>query len=186
MSARALSVQLCGFGGQGVVLASVILGTTVVTKAGLEACQTQSYGSEARGGECQAQVIISHAPIDSPHAEQSDLLVAMSQQAFEKYMPRLRSGGSLVFDPELVSAPATNGITAYGVPATQIAGELGTTLAANMVMLGFLQRATQLFSEADVLGVISENVPARFRDVNLAAARRGIELAHQMNACIKV
>jgi 2-oxoglutarate ferredoxin oxidoreductase subunit gamma len=186
MSLDALNVQFCGFGGQGVVLASVIFGTTAVTKAGLEACQTQSYGSEARGGECQAQVIVSRHPINSPLIEVTDLLVAMSRQALEKYLPRLRPGGTLIFDPDLVSAPPSGDFTALEVPATRLAGALGNSLAANMLMLGFLQNATGLFSEEDFLAVITENVPARFVDVNLAAARRGMDLARQKRVRIEV
>lgn len=62
-------ISLCGFGGQGIILAAVILGTTAVTKGNLYAVQTQSYGSEARGGQCQAELIIDHKPINSPVAE---------------------------------------------------------------------------------------------------------------------
>lgn len=60
-------ISLCGFGGQGIILSAVILGTTAVTKADLYAVQTQSYGSEARGGQCQAELIIQDKPINSPH-----------------------------------------------------------------------------------------------------------------------
>jgi 2-oxoglutarate ferredoxin oxidoreductase subunit gamma len=179
MSAGTLNIQFCGFGGQGVVLAAVIFGTTAVTRSGLEACQTQSYGSEARGGECQAQVIVSRASINSPLCEHTDLLVGMSRQALEKYLPRLRTGGTVVYDPGLASLPPSESFRAIAVPATGIADQLGTTLAANMVMLGFLQTATGLFTEGDLLEVISENVPPRFRDVNVAAARRGMELARE-------
>lgn len=186
MSAETFNVQFCGFGGQGIVLASVILGMTAVTKAGLEACQTQSYGSEARGGECQAQVIISRTPINSPLSQHLDLLVAMSRQASEKYLPRLRAGGTFIYDPELVPSPSTDTFNIFAVPATKLAYELGTSLAANMLMLGFLQVTTRLFTPEDLLDVVSANVPSRFREVNIAAAHRGMALASEMNAHIRV
>jgi 2-oxoglutarate ferredoxin oxidoreductase subunit gamma len=172
-----LNVQFCGFGGQGIVLSGVILGTAAVTKANLNAIQTQSYGSEARGGECQAEVIVSRETIDSPLADEMNIVVAMSQSALAKYLHRLKSGGTLIIDPEFVSPPERTDVTTNEVPATQIADETGLKLAANMVMLGFLQQATGLFTEEHLLTTIRENVPERFIDANLEAARRGMALA---------
>lgn len=78
-----VSIQFCGFGGQGLVLSATVFGTAAV-HAGLNAVQTQSYGSEARGGECQAELILSEEPINSPSTATVDLLVAMSQPALER------------------------------------------------------------------------------------------------------
>ena len=118
MSAGQTNLQLCGFGGQGIVLAAVIFGTTAVTKAGMNTVQTQSYGSEARGGECQAEVIVSNQTIESPTADMMDILLAMSQAALDKYLPRLRPGGTLIFDPEFVVKPDRSDITKIEVSAT--------------------------------------------------------------------
>lgn len=187
MRERGVTLQFCGFGGQGIILSSVILGAAAVTKAGLNACQTQSYGSEARGGECQAEVIVSARPIDSPVADQADILIAMSQSAFNRYIGRLRSGGALIYDPELVdSGSERKDIQVIAVPATQIAAEIGTKLAANMVMLGFLQQVTGMFKQEDLFAAIRENVKGRFVEVNLKAAGRGIELANQQGVRVEV
>jgi len=187
MQKRSVTLQFCGFGGQGIILSSVILGAAAVTKAGLFAVQTQSYGSEARGGECQAEVIVGKEAIDSPVADQSDLLIAMSQSAFERYIGRLRSGGTLIYDPELVdNGSGRTDIQVIVVPATQIAAEIGTKLAANMVILGFLQQATGMFTENDLLGAIRENVRERFLKVNLEAAKRGMELAKIQGVRVEV
>ena len=181
-----ISMQFCGFGGQGIILSAVIFGTTAVTKAGMNAVQTQSYGSEARGGECQAEVIVSKETIGSPLLDQMDILVSMSQSALDRYLLHLRSGGTLIFDPEFVERPDRTAITAIEVPATQMAGEIGVKLAANMVMLGFLQQATGLFTEKNLLETIRENVPKRFIDVNLEAARRGMQLAKDGKVAVEV
>lgn len=179
-------VQFCGFGGQGIVLSSVILGTAAVLHAGLNAVQTQSYGSEARGGECQAELILAQGPIHSPLADQVDILVAMSQLALERYLDRLRDGGALILDPELTERPARSGIQILQVPATEIASELGARIAANMVMLGFLQQATGVISEQDLLDTIRENVPQKYLEVNLLAARRGMALAEEQNLVVEI
>lgn len=181
-----INMQFCGFGGQGIILSAVVFGTTAVTKAGMNAVQTQSYGSEARGGECQAELIVSKETVGSPLADQMDILISMSQSALDRYLQRLRSGGTLIFDPELVERPDRTDITAIEVPATQMAGEIGVKLAANMVMLGFLQQATRLFTEKNLLETIREDVPERFIDVNLEAARRGIELAKNAGTVLEV
>ena len=92
MKQERATIQFCGFGGQGIVLSSVILGTAVVTRADLNAVQTQSYGSEARGGECQAERILAQGPIFSPLADDVQVLVAMSQSALDRYLERLQPG----------------------------------------------------------------------------------------------
>jgi 2-oxoglutarate ferredoxin oxidoreductase subunit gamma len=186
MAAGQVNIQFCGFGGQGIVLSAVIFGTAAVTRAGLNAVQTQSYGSEARGGECQAEVIVSPRVIESPTAESVDILVAMSQSALDKYLPRLRKGGTLIYDPEFVNDPPGGEIKALAVPATRTAGDMGLKLAANMVMLGFLQRATGLFSENHLLDIVRENVPARFVDLNAAAVKRGAGMAAENGSRVEV
>jgi 2-oxoglutarate ferredoxin oxidoreductase subunit gamma len=92
----------------------------------------------------------------------------------------------LIFDPEFVERPDRSDIIAIEVPAAQMAGEIGVKLAANMVMLGFLQQATGLFTEEDLLETIRENVPEGFIDVNLEAARRGIGLAKDNRVAVEV
>jgi 2-oxoglutarate ferredoxin oxidoreductase subunit gamma len=186
MADNRINIQFCGFGGQGIILLAVLFGTTAVTKAGMNAVQTQSYGSEARGGECQAEVIVSNETIGSPLADQMDILVSMSQSALDKYLPRLRPGGTLIYDPELVERPDRIDIMAVEVPATQTAGEIGVKLAANMAMLGFLRQATGLFTEDDMFEVIRENVPQRFKDANIEAAKRGGSLARERRVALEV
>jgi len=181
-----INIQFCGFGGQGIILSAVVFGATAVTKGGMNAVQTQSYGSEARGGECQAEVIVSKETINSPLADQMDILVSMSQSALDKYLLRLGSGGTLIFDPEFVERPDRSDITSIEVPATHVAAEIGIKLAANMVMLGFLQKATGLFTENNLLETIRENVPGRYIDANLEAARRGIGLAKDVRVAVEV
>ncbi len=172
-----VALQFCGFGGQGIVLLSVVLGTAAVTRAGLYAVQTQSYGSEARGGECQAELILSKDPIRAPLIDRVDILVAMSQLALNRYLGRLRAGGTLIIDPELVQVPDRADVRILLVPATEIASRIGGRIAANMVMLGFLQGVMGVVSEEDLLDTIRDHVPHKYLELNLEAARQGIALA---------
>jgi 2-oxoglutarate ferredoxin oxidoreductase subunit gamma len=152
----------------------------------LNAVQTQSYGSEARGGECQAELILAQEPIHSPLADEMDILVAMSQSALDRYLDRLRTGGTLIIDPELVRPPGRADVQIAPVPATEIASELGGRIAANMVMLGFLQQATGLVSKEGLFETIQTNVPQRFVELNLQAAERGIALAQEQNLTVEI
>jgi 2-oxoglutarate ferredoxin oxidoreductase subunit gamma len=181
-----VTLQFCGFGGQGIVLSSVVFGTAAVIRAGLNAVQTQSYGSEARGGECQAELILSDGPIHSPLADKVDILVAMSQLALDRYLDRLSAGGTLIIDPELVEKPDRSDIQVTQVPATEIASQIGPRIIANMVMLGFLQQATGLMSADDLYDTIRGNVPRKYLEVNLEAARRGMALAREQNLSVEI
>ena len=96
------SIRFCGVGGQGIILSSVLLGEAAVTKEGLYASQSQSYGSEARGGQCQSEVVLSKEPIGTPTNEQNDILVVMFQAAYDSHKHELKEGGTLFVDSELV------------------------------------------------------------------------------------
>lgn len=181
-----VNLQFCGFGGQGIVLSAIIFGTAAVTQAGLNAVQTQSYGSEARGGQCQAELILSEGPLNSPLADEVDILVAMSQSALDQYLDRLRFGGTLILDSELVERPKCSDIKIIEVPATQIASEIGPKIIANMVILGFLQQATGLISQEDLLEAIRSSVRPKFLEVDLEAAKQGIVLAKNQKVKVEL
>lgn len=178
---KQVSIRFCGFGGQGIVLSAVVWGTAAVTRKGLYAVQTQSYGSEARGGQCQAELIISASPINSPVVEKKDILVAMSQQALDRYLPSLKPDGLLIVDPKLVTNTHDWSGLVLRVPATETATNLGNRIAANMVVLGFLQELTQMISRDDLIAVVTETVSQKYLDINLRAIDAGIELAKHVS-----
>jgi len=181
-----INLQFCGFGGQGLVLSATVFGTAAV-RAGLNGVQTQSYGSEARGGECQAELILSTGEINSPTAAKVDILVAMSQPALDRYLGRLKPNGTLIIDPRFVTSPTCDDVQVLEVPVTQIAAdEIGQQITANMLMLGFLRQATGMFPEETLLEAILESVPQRFLEANLKAAKRGKALAIERNVSLEV
>ncbi|NLY49920.1 MAG: ketoisovalerate oxidoreductase [Firmicutes bacterium] len=174
---RPVNIRFCGFGGQGIVLSAIIMGTAAVTRRNLYAVQTQSYGSEARGGQCQAELIISSQPINSPISERKDIIVALSQMALDRYLPSLREGGTLIYDTKLETNLHATSAATIPVPATETAISLGNQIAANMVVLGFLQESTQLITREDLVQVVRETVPAKFLELNLKAVEAGRQLA---------
>ncbi|MEA4877652.1 MULTISPECIES: 2-oxoacid:acceptor oxidoreductase family protein [Bacteria] len=176
---KPLSIRLCGYGGQGIILSAIILGEAAVTKRGLYAVQTQSYGSEARGGQCQSELIISDSPIRTPIQEKNDVLVALFQTAFQTYITGLKTDGLLIVDSELVPdlSKVSSQITVYKIPATEIAIGLGNKMAANMVVLGYLQTKTNLFTKEQLLEVVQDNIKPRFWDLNKKAVEAGVQFA---------
>ena len=170
------SVKIAGFGGQGVVLASVILGRAAILD-GKYATQTASFGSESRGGECRAEVIISNNPIAYPLVDKVQTLVVMSQPALAKYLGDLLPGGTLLVDPDMVEKPAERkDINLINVPAAKTADGLGRRIFENIVMLGAFQGKTGVISEQSLLKAIEEYVPHGTVEANLNAARKGISL----------
>ena len=178
---KPLSVRISGFGGQGIILAAVILGTAVVKKGNLYVVQTQSYGSEARGGECQSELIISDAPINSPTTEYKDIFVSLFQSALDKYISTLKKKGILIVDPKLVTKITAVDVNVYKVPATEIAIKNGNRIAANMVILGFLQKLIKVVSEDDLRKIITSMVPKKFIDINLKAFNAGVQFAKDLD-----
>jgi 2-oxoglutarate ferredoxin oxidoreductase subunit gamma len=166
-------IRICGFGGQGVITAAVILGKAAAVHDGLTACQVQSYGPEARGGAARAEVIIADGPIGYPGVGAADILVAMSQEAFKRYGREVAPGGLIIVDPDMVFG---DGLPAGAcrVPATRIAEGLGNGVVTNIVMLGALAALSGAVSEGAMLAATLESVPARFKELNRAALEAGL------------
>jgi 2-oxoglutarate ferredoxin oxidoreductase subunit gamma len=174
-----MNVRFCGFGGQGIVMAGYITGSAAV-KDGKLAIQTQSYGSESRGGACKSDVEISEEEIYELESENVDLLVAMSQQAYEKYIKTLRKGGILAFDEDLVT-PKKTGHKQYKIKATDLAHKkFGREIVANMIMLGYITSITEIVSKDAMLNTILDNVPKGTEKMNEEAFELGVALGEKV------
>ncbi len=174
-----MNVRFCGFGGQGIVMAGYIAGSAAV-KDGKMAIQTQSYGSESRGGACKSDVAISEEEIYELESEKVDLLVAMSQQAYEKYIKTLRKGGILAFDEDLVT-PKKTGHKQYKIKATDLAHKkFGREIVANMIMLGYITSITGFVSKDAMLVTILDNVPRGTEKMNEEAFHLGVQLGEKV------
>jgi len=169
-------IRIAGFGGQGVILSAIILGKAASIYQQGFATMTQSFGPEARGGACSAQLVISDTPVLYPYVTHPDILVVMSQEAYGKFAPELRHGGTLIVEQDLVRVtdlPAD--VKVLGIPATRIAEELGKRMVLNSVMVGFVAATTGLLPADAVRNAVADSVPASFRDLNLQAFDRGFD-----------
>jgi 2-oxoglutarate ferredoxin oxidoreductase subunit gamma len=165
-------IRVAGFGGQGVVLAGQLLGEAAI-REGKRAVQTQSYGPESRGGAARSEIVVSDQEIDYPKVIQADILVALSQPAFDKYRPTVKEGGRIIVDSDLVE---TGEDEIHSVPFAKTADSVGKRVVANSVMLGYLLAVSGVIALESMEASIREKVPAHTIELNLEAFRRGIRL----------
>ena len=174
-------IRIGGFGGQGVILAAIVIGKAAAIFEDGHACMTQSFGPEARGGSSSAQVILSTEPILYPYVTQPDVLIVMSQEAYSKFSPQLKPGGILITEQELVSVdsmiPAER---VYAVPATRLAEQLGRKVVLNIVMVGFFGAVTNLLDAAALRQAVADSVPPAMQKLNLDAFDKGYEYGKQL------
>ena len=168
-------VRFSGFGGQGVILAAVILGRAAALYDGKHAVQTQVYGPEARGGASMSAVIIDDEPILYPEVSVPDIYVIMSQEGFERYGAKAPGDAVMVIDTDMVEGRPE--CTFHEIPATSEArNTLGKVIVANIVMLGAVVAATGIVSDASIEKAVLDSVPKGTEKLNLAALKRGMEL----------
>jgi len=170
-------IRLSGSGGQGLILAGIILGRAAVLDK-RRVTQTQSYGPESRGGSSRADVIISDQEIYFPEATSFNCLLALTQEACDKYLFDLRENGILIIDTTFVKNLALAAEQTYELPFTEIAIEkLGSPISTNILSLAFLVKVTGIVKESSLKQSISESVKPAFVDLNLKAMKLGFELA---------
>jgi len=172
-------IRVAGFGGQGIMRSGYIIGKAASIYDKKEASLIQSYGPEARGGACSSQVVVHEGAINYPFVDHPDILIVMSQEAYNKFAPTLRQGGMLLSDADLVKAEEGKISNLYSIPATRLAEELHMRIVANMVMLGFFTGITQVVSVEAMKRTIPESVPSRFVELNLQAFDRGYGYAQK-------
>ena len=168
-------IRVAGLGGQGVLLCAMIVGRAASLYGGKNATLIQAFGPEARGSACSAQVMLDDDPIGYPYVKQSDILVAMSQDAYAKFEKELKPGGILIYEDELVKPSAAPVAIAAGIPASRFAEELGRRLVQNIVMVGFFTAVTGLMPKEAAAQAVKDSVPPATIDLNMRAFERGYQ-----------
>ncbi|MBX5327841.1 MAG: 2-oxoacid:ferredoxin oxidoreductase subunit gamma [Candidatus Bathyarchaeota archaeon] len=169
-------IRFAGFGGQGIIKSGIITAAAAAIHSGKNAVQTQSYGPESRGGACKSEVVISEEDIDFPKVTEPDVLVVMSQHAYNEYAEDVKSGGVIIMDPDMIPHEKDlKNVKVYRVPATKIAEELGRKIVANIVMLGAFVAITGLLDKNALKESIKANIPKGTEELNLAAFEKGYE-----------
>ena len=169
-------IRFAGFGGQGIISAGKITGKAATIFDGKHAVMMQSYGPEARGGACNADLVVADAVIGSPQLGLPVQAVIMSQEAYEKYSQQLDPSGTLIVDEDLVDMsevpPPVDRV--YTIPATRLADGLGRKIVANVVMLGAMTAITGIVSEDAMREAILSSVPPHTKQLNEQAFDAGV------------
>jgi 2-oxoglutarate ferredoxin oxidoreductase subunit gamma len=173
---RVTEIRVAGFGGQGVILSAIVLGKAASIYENGFATMTQNFGPEARGGACSAQLVVSDSPVLYPYTTQPDIMVIMSQEAYNRFAHEIKPGGMLIIEEDLVRVSNTNrDKRIYAIPATRFAEQLGKRMVLNSVMVGFFTAVTKLLSADAVRKAVADSVPPSFRELNLKAFDKGYE-----------
>ncbi len=176
-------IRFSGFGGQGIIRCGLITGKALSLYDNKHATMTQSFGPEARGSACSSQLVVSDDRVLYPYISIPEILISMSQEAYEIYEPELSEDGILIIDKDLVKMnPARGKIKTYSVPSTRFAEELGNRITANLVMLGFFSSVTSVVSADAMKKALPGLVPGRFLDLNIKAFDKGYDYGKEILA----
>ncbi len=175
-------IRLAGEGGQGLILSGLLLAAAVAVFDDRNAVQTQSYTPLVRGAPSRSEIVISDGEIDFPEVLQADLLVALSQNAYDSFASQVKPGGLVLVDSGLVK-PADPGSGVVGLPFTQLARErVGKSLAASTVALGALAVLTGIVKHSSLVEAVRMRAPQGTEEINLKALQVGAEAAGELTA----
>lgn len=168
-------VRFAGFGGQGIISMAIVLAHAAGQFEGLQVAQTQSYGPEARGGACKAEVVLDTEEIDYIKAIEPDVFVAMSQPALDKFLKSMNKDGLLIVDGTMVPNIPEEVKTLLSVNGTEIAENiLGGKLFANIFMLGVAVAKSAMVSPDSVRKALETIMPPKHLARNIAAFDAGL------------
>lgn len=167
-------IRISGFGGQGVVMMGYVLGKAGSIYEPNNATLSQSYGPESRGGASACDVLISPNEIDYPKVSQPDILVVLSQDAYNTYGRKRPENCIFIVEEDLVELSAEDkGKKIFTIPATRLAEELGKKIVMNMVMLGFMAAVSNCVGAEALKQAIATTVPKGTEKLNLKAFETG-------------
>ena len=177
-------IRLSGSGGQGLILAGLILAEAAAIYEGKNAVQTQSYGPEARGGASKSEVIISNSEILYPKTTRLDYLLALNQESCDKYAHDLKDDGLLLVDTDAVEhVPPVKSIS---LPLVRTAREkIGRVMTTNIISLGALVGISHVVSPKALEKAVLKRVPRGTEQINLKALELGFQLAEEVKANIE-
>ena len=173
-------IRLSGAGGQGMILAGIILAEAGVMVDNLNVSQSQSYGPESRGGASRAEVVFDEEQIDFPKVIKPDLLVCLTQESFEQYGEDLKSYGVIIADSRIDTSKLKDELkdNLYQIDILDMAAKkIGKEIAANMIVLGIIAKIIQRkISVEYIKKAIIEKVPPKSVDDNMEAFELGFQL----------
>ena len=176
MDSNRVEMRFAGSGGQGVILASVILAEAAVI-SGLYTVQSQAYGPEARGGVSKAETILSRERIWYSKVTQPDFLLALTQASLDAYTKTLAEGAVVMMDDSLTLPKGVDGSRVISIPILRAAKEeVGKAFTANIVAVGAINAALRLFDDDTLLEAVKRHIPPGTEEINKTALKVGTAL----------
>jgi len=176
------NLMVAGFGGQGVMMMGKLLGYATCASTDKEVSFFPSYGAEQRGGTANCYVVISDDPVGEPLGDEMDDLVVMNGPSLNKFLYKLKPGGTLYINSSIVTDPVTrDDVKVISAPVTELALEMGNAKVLNIIMLGVYIGYTQAIPAE----VVIENIKHQFEKkpkvipMNLEAFNKGLAIGQQ-------
>ena len=169
-------IRIAGFGGQGIILAGYIMGKAAAIYDDKFSTLIQSFGPEARGSSCSAQLIISESQILYPYLIKPSVSIILSREAFDRFSGELEKNGIMLIEKDLVTphdVPDT--ISVYAIPSTRLAEEMGRKIVMNIITVGFFSAATSITSYEATRKAVESSVPPGTEEMNLRAFETGYQ-----------
>jgi 2-oxoglutarate ferredoxin oxidoreductase subunit gamma len=171
-------IRFSGSGGQGMILAGIIMAEAAAIYGTKNAAQSQSYGPESRGGASKSEVIISDEMIDYPKATAINCMLALTQEASAKYHGDIRDDGILLVDETMVKVKPEGAFKTLSYPIIETAREeLGKVIVANIISLGMITELTGIVTQEAISQAVLSRVPPAFLELNKKALAIGFERA---------
>lgn len=176
-------IRITGFGGQGVILCGYLIGKAASIYDKKHATLTQSFGPEARGSACSAQVVVSDSRVLYPYVTHPQVMLAMSHDGYATHKNSMADEAVILYDQDLVKPEEHKaGVKVYGIPATRFAEELGRKIVLNIVMLGFFAATTGLIDKDAVRKAVETSVPKGTEELNLKAFDKGYQYGLELKS----
>jgi len=174
---------LSGSGGQGVITAAIILAEAAVIYEKMNATQSQTYGAAARGGATRSDIILSNSEINFPKVIQPNILVCLTQEAYDNFSEIIRPGGILLVDSKYVETKRKVDAKHISLPMyAKVMEEIGKPIVFNICMLGALIGVSKLLKPESIIQVLKTKIPKDFLEMNQKALDLGLEMGKQANA----
>lgn len=175
-----IEIRIAGFGGQGIIMAGYIIGKAAAIYDNKYSTLIQSFGPEARGSSCSAQVIISDSQILYPYLIKPGISIFLSRDSYEKFNSELEDGGIMLIEKDLVQPQKHAGIKIFAIPATRLAEEMGRKIVTNIIMVGFFAACTQITSYEATKNAVESSVPPGTEALNIKAFEAGFEYGKKL------
>ncbi|MBI2854666.1 MAG: 2-oxoacid:acceptor oxidoreductase family protein [Chloroflexi bacterium] len=174
-------VRLAGEGGQGVVTGGLVLAEAAAVYEGKNVVMTQTYAPQQRGGSARAEIIVSDAEIDYPKVLEADVLLALNQEAFDRYHHQVKRNGVIIVESAHVGGEYSGHIKVLKVPLEEVSCHVaGTSQSANFVALGVVSEISDIVSASALRAALRARLPQQVRQMNLKALNAGVLLGRNM------